>query len=506
MDEAAETDDRQYISGQKKARKWAKIFCLWTRSQRGQLGIVLYLVRRRRLVADLPPNTMAFGGIITCISILCFYSVIFPAALPSASASSHDSYGGHHSRRYAAYDYDLTTPQFTPDGRLLQVEYATKACAREDSNPIVSVGFSEPGGSDTVLIMAAISQPSPPPTSLSIILQPNQSRRDMDEQLEQQDEAEVNSFVKRGHQRAQFRIIEVPLSVYYSSSHRQTTTSTILVGLSGLLSDATALLHTIYSHLEEEQRKLGWHRLGSSPVGILTVDENSSSPASQLSMSKTCQPIFTQPSETVIRLSRTISDKCQKHAFGGGLRPLGASLLLAGVDTFPNRLQGSNDNRMSHGQRVAMCETHPNGGWRKSVYSARHDMSNASPGVMVTGGSINSQNRLKRLIRNRLVEGLRGFDAHPNDNATHIYKPDQGDALYLRQVLRTVISSLVDEWKNRGDRSISSATHDASGQPAVSTPLPQMEVVISSSQRGTIRLTDNDITRLMKIGMETNNM
>jgi hypothetical protein len=402
--------------------------------------------------------------------------------LPLASAGNHGSFGVHHGRRYAAYDYDLTTPQFTPDGRLLQVEYATKACLRKDSNPIVSVGLSSPGGSDTVLIMATISQPPPSPTSLSTI-QTHQNSSDVYEQLDQQDEDEVSSLMKGENQRAQFRIIEVPLSVCYSSSLHYTTTSTILVGLSGLLSDATALLHIIYSHLEEEQRMMGWHRLGFSPVGTLAVDKNNSSTTSILSKSMRCQPIFSQPSETALRLSRVISDKCQKHAFGGGLRPLGASLLISGVDTLA---EGNINNRMVYGTRVAMCETHPNGGWRKSVTSYRHNV-NFSSQVMVTGGSIHSQHRLKRLVQDRLEQYSLEESSNPIDNISSILEHDKLESRNRRKMLRTIISSLVEEWTSRGDRSKS-----------LPMSLPQMEVVISSSKRGSFRLNESDVARIMR--------
>ncbi len=83
-----------------------------------------------------------------------------------AAASSHH----HHSRRYDAYNYDMGVCEYTPDGRLLQVEYATNACIRDDSNPIVSVGISSvphdaDDMGDTFLIMATIS--SPPQSSSS---------------------------------------------------------------------------------------------------------------------------------------------------------------------------------------------------------------------------------------------------------------------------------------------------------------------------------------------------
>ena len=107
-----------------------------------------------------------------------------------------------------------------------------------------------------------------------------------------------------------------------STSHHTAHTSTILIGLSGLLSDATSLLEIVYSHLEKEQRKFGWHRLGLSPVGVREIVDQTtgSSDTSQPSFqSKKSQSISTQPSETVLRLSRAIADECQTHAFGGGV-------------------------------------------------------------------------------------------------------------------------------------------------------------------------------------------
>ena len=431
------------------------------------------------------------------ISLLLLFEILL-----CASASSHGSPRGYRSRRYAAYDYDLTTPQFTPDGRLLQVEYATNACVREDSNPIVSVGIRLPGVGETVLIMATIS--SPPLSSTESLSTMKVKPFDgggggaTDRQGELQDEYEINLLMKEKHQRAQFRIIEVPLSSREASFQH----STMLVGLSGLLSDATTLLQVIYSHLEQEQRMMGWHRLGSSPVGISVIDENLRGSATQ------CQSIFTQPSETVLRLSRALAAECQKHAFGGGLRPLGASLLLAGVDSCPYNINENSKTNQRRGARVAMCETHPNGGWRNSLSSVRDEFKIighsetkgpglSSPQIMISGGSVQSQRRLKISLRDRLRINMPiGVSNHPTNISHGIHKNCTVETLYLRKVLQTITSSLVDEWQNRGDHRIKSSGIAESGRHY--STLPQMEVVIASSNRGTHRLTEDDVARILK--------
>jgi len=389
------------------------------------------------------------------------------------------------------------------------VEYATNACVREGSNPIVSIGITLPDGGDTVLIMATISSPPHSSSSVSSLSAVQTTPSDggggiggevTEDELNQLTEPEFNPLVKEKHQRAQFRIVEVPLSASFSSSQH----STILVGLSGLISDATSLLQIIYSQLEQEQRSMGWHRLGLSPIGVnKIVDEighgSASTQATELYRRRHIiyQSIFAQPSETVLRLSRAIADECQKHAFGGGLRPFGASLLIAGVDGCPaSHSTKSNTARSSIlGARVSMCETYPNGGWRNCVSSNLQNNNSKSNDhtsstttsfqIMISGGSVQSQRSLKRMLSSRLHKS--NYDG-------------SDESLFLHQVLQTITISLVEEWQNRGSHSPSSTRRELleSMQECLTTAIPDMEIVLSSSKRGTHRLTEKDVSRLLR--------
>ncbi|KAL9184985.1 hypothetical protein ACHAXT_002762 [Thalassiosira profunda] len=410
--------------------------------------------------------------IIICLLLL--------AALPAVSPS-----GFGPSSRYAAYDYDLTTPQYTPDGRLLQVEYATNACMRGDSNPIAAVGCTVSGEDgdeegEAALVMATVSSPpAPSPDALVATRKDGGSELQEDaDRADRADRAEVDSSLRDAHQRTQFRIVEVPLSASHSEG-----ASSILIGLSGILSDATSLLQIVHSQLDEEQRAFGWHRLGARPVGVhaFDVEGGGASAGRKIPQSGAqSQSMASPPSETALRLSRAIADECQKHAFGGGLRPFGASLLLAGVDP-----------RGECPGRVAMSETHPNGGLTSQI-SALEDGETKRHRVVVSGGSVKAQSHIKTLVDARLSE------LYADNAAT------ETETAFLSQVLRAVISSLVEEWKGRGNPITSSSTEVEKSNERKQT-LPQMEVVIVSSKRGTFRLADRDVARLMSSAGTYNN-
>ena len=422
-------------------------------------------------------------------------------------------------------------------------------------------------------------------------------------------------------------------------------TSTILIGISGILSDATSLLQIAYSQLEEEQSLFGWHRLHLYPVGHTHVsDQNNNEglaydndaigrfggnagdggiggaksfseddaivenygtgPAifgkiggvtsSPSFLTISTQPTATEASETTLRLSQTIADQCQKHAFGGGLRPLGASLLLAGVDRHAccrgiyhssetsndGHYQNSEQDRKGNmakkqwqqqGARISMCETDPSGSWRSQVRTVKsrnifrsdctvkvekngnvdwngdvgvktktrsteetmEHFSISPPQIMVSGGPTKSQSKLKSSMESQLrqlyqqsfngldldttkkrngadkVDGVGKKNAIANDEKNGLFnamEEENYETLFLRKVLRTIVSTLVEEWKSRKYQSwfhFSASSYDptnAGQQSQLPVPLPQMEVVFVSAKRGTFRLTQQDIAALMSDG------
>jgi 20S proteasome alpha/beta subunit len=74
-----------------------------------------------------------------CCLALCLAAIFFPSGHASTS------------NNYNAYNYDMTTPQFTPDGRLLQVEYASSAA--DLSCPLIALQLSSSEDDTTLVLM-----------------------------------------------------------------------------------------------------------------------------------------------------------------------------------------------------------------------------------------------------------------------------------------------------------------------------------------------------------------
>jgi 20S proteasome alpha/beta subunit len=151
------------------------------------------------------------------LSILSLISLVIDSALAN--------------QNYNAYNYDMTTPQFTPDGRLLQVEYASRAATH--SSPCV---------------------------------------------LWKCDTHETLVMTRKSSRKLQNRLIQL--------------SDTTAVCLSGVVSDSLALLAKVYE-LQDNNRRL---------YGSKTLTEH--------------------------QIASAIATACQRHSFGGGLRPYGSTIVV----------------------------------------------------------------------------------------------------------------------------------------------------------------------------------
>ena len=225
---------------------------------------------------------------------------------------------------YSVYDYDLTTPRFTPDGRLMQVEYASSA--PDLSSPLIALPIPLGDVPGAILEADGISRTR------------GECRLIGKERATGECEVAVilaaivgaGGEITRGEQarrRGQSRI--VALQTGPPPSTRSSPSSHIVLGLSGVLSDSVSLLKTGRNHISSYGRMYGLHRLHPTTVSFVNKkDTHTNLPHMMLS-----SPSEASSPEVARRVARLIADECQMRSFGGGIRPYGSSVLVCGVDS-----------------------------------------------------------------------------------------------------------------------------------------------------------------------------
>jgi len=300
--------------------------------------------------------------------------------LPTTMASSRSSSSS--SANYSPYHYDMTVPQFTPDGRLLQVEYAQSAC--DHSSPLVAAVLT-----NDLAILACCS--------------------------------------RRFHQ-PQERLVLLPPTRDDSSSG----SGAIVLALAGVLADSLSLLQTVQDELWNEHRIFNGQR---------------------------------RP--TAARLASMVASKCHQHAFGGGLRVLGSTLLLAGSDDFGAMNNDNNEN--NHGQLLVLHQTDPSGAVQEIVMDQQHHR------ITILGGGSDGA-----LLKRRLERDWSGAATAPNDK----------DQLLLQQRIGGLLQIMVEEHR----RSKPNANDDGDKVEVVA-----LEVVLLSASNGAIKLSHEQVQRFLAI-------
>ena len=363
---------------------------------------------------------------------------------------------------YNSYQYDMTIPQFTPDGRLLQVEYASRA--PEQSGPLVAVPvWSNDGDEENddgpSVVIASIAARSP--------LSENDSKEEDDAADYEKNGAQVPTSKRR--RKGQSRLIPLPLgpTIFSAPGAPSMPARSIVVGLSGILADATSLLGIMQSDLTQYRRMYGLGKLHS--VLPTHSAEGNSGCASATSA--------TQATPTVVarRVARGVGRYCQRNSFGGGIRPFGASLVICGVDE----------------SGVCICVTEPSGAVLANQFSLdalrkkssnvlkdgdeeNNDIDetesggNARDDVIIVGGD----GRVQRILREQLANKLLSSDGS------------------LRSTVDAVVTSLLEAQGYTGMDNESSLI--ASKHLGTNDGIIDLEIVIARSD-GSYKLTPKEV-------------
>ena len=406
------------------------------------------------------------------VRIILFYTFRFIITssflLPFVSSSSSVN-----RNNYNVYNYDQTTPQFTPDGRLLQVEYASSAA--DLSAPLVVLEFftprsirsskstSDTGDDDhyleddeslsypcTVLITVP-KQPASPQNRIIIIQQPNS------------DDHPDGSL---GRNR--------------NLPHRS-----YCVAMSGILADSLALLQ----------------------AGIKVATEHSLQYQDFLSMES---------------LVQVLADECQSRVFAGGLRPYGSTLLLCGyndriMDNNQLRMDGQGDEESnSEGNlrrksfRSLIYQTDPSGGilqhhgpnnvdnerfTSKTVPSKKKQ--SRRPDAIVTNNVVQSQvccivggsSSLQRQLLKQINQGMVRFEQRQQQRQRNRKESSISLADRIANVAKILIKETVDS---------NGPSHRTSNNRSKSRDYP-LEVVIISPRFGCHRLEGKQLKAVQEL-------
>jgi 20S proteasome alpha/beta subunit len=291
---------------------------------------------------------------------------------------------------YNVYNYDYTTPIFTPDGLLKQVQYASSApthCTPIVIVPIIIHRSEDENGhmsSECLIIMATLS--------------PSKSTSSNTNDETKIDDG-ISNVTNNNNNRGQSRIIQIPISSPPTSTtqneRNNVSSSTdcgksLLIGVNGLLPDCISLLRYARDQLHSYHKTYGVHRLHTSRDGIRGSGGGMSDSAT----------LFSSASSCASRFAKSVGDKCQEHSFGGGLRPFGSQIVICGVDRDMMNIFITDPSgavaRHSYDRRSRLDGDHGNEQNRQSLQD-----------VIVLGGDEKFQDR----IRQDIVRCCGGLDS-----------------------------------------------------------------------------------------------
>jgi len=384
---------------------------------------------------------------------------------------------------YNMYQYDMTTPQFTPDGRLLQVEYAGAAADR--SSPVVLLPFALPP-TDTAGD-GTISSGTPQDDVRG------QDGKDTDQQQQQQQSLpNINNclaiITTRSSRKVQERLVVLDSGevdnedIGSSGSDGGPSGAAVVACLSGVLADSLALLQHVQN---ESLRRRRWY--GRSLFPSSTPD------------------VSTRASSSPMRVAATtIADACQRRAFGGGIRPFGCSIILCGSSGPGAAAAAPSSTTSTTGWSVTVLQTDPSGAVQDLAMSMRSESGSFDKplvvgGRAIRGGSVRSsiQRRLEKEWSALIAEQQqrRGGRQGTGDFA-------EGLAKAIEIVLQETVKGnerVRETMRGRNRKGIRGGTPRGSDDDDDDVAV---EVAIVSPDAGAYKLTRRQIEKLLRSKLE----
>jgi 20S proteasome alpha/beta subunit len=308
---------------------------------------------------------------------------------------------------YNVYNYDLSTPVFTPDGLLKQVEYASLSSSHSTPIVLLSSHCIKGCNQGTFLVIATSKENA-------------SEKRNQEMMSKRSQNAETRSYTQQG----QSRIIQIPIQDMSDSS--------IVVGVSGILPDAVSLVQSGRDLIHSLQ----------SAYGMKSMD----------------------PLSCAREVAECIADKCEQHALGGGMRPYGAEVFVCAI-------KNTNDSVSSkwdvHDGIVYI--TQPSGGLFVHRFRKSDGIAN---NVLVLGGD----EKIKSDLRNNIENDLKQLEEGPLNDSTSTSSMSMSANTPALKIAIQMVAKILEKHNFQRD---------------------SLDIVVVDSTKGTIRLTNDDIRKLL---------
>ena len=441
-------------------------------------------------------------NLLNCFSFCYYFGIFIIVGAVTVTSSASPS-------NYNPYQYDLTIPQYTPDGRLLQVEYAQKA-SQEHSIPIIVA-------TTTINICDSLAHHK------------NRHNHENIDITEKYDPEQITIMIAGHRTRTgqQSRLIVLPSKITTmcgihnsnnSNNHQNAGESMMVIAISGILSDALAILQMIQSFRIQEYRTIG----GES--GRHSSSSSSSNGSSTM----------------VRRIAYQIASTCQSRTITGGKRPYGATLWIMSThhnDRFHHQ-QASSSSSSSYFQPLLLHQIDPSGAiydillqrppTHHNAYQTRSKQMNVAAVAVLGGGDGTITTKIQRRLQNDWLVGTDDDHHHGSsrnntgDTSTTNHQSHNGPSTKAAQSrIGHILSIAMEEYQNHYSLNAHASGDDDSkidAKKANTSPNPQhspksndstrfsavdvydhLEVVLVSSKRGTIKLNSHQIDHFIQV-------